>query len=132
MESKSTIIPDLPSGPLDSYRKQASFNWKQLKIVLEDQEQLKWKVAILLQIFCTILVREVQQLYLWFNHIYLYFNHGVLKKHNFQDYHLVYLKEILIYFESIDFQIQGCFVSYSWRSGRNWSAIPCSRSPIWA
>ncbi|RXG51498.1 Peroxisomal acyl-coenzyme A oxidase 3 [Armadillidium vulgare] len=35
------LIPDLPSGPLDVYRKQASFNWKKMKLFLESPEDIK-------------------------------------------------------------------------------------------
>ncbi|KAI5641659.1 acyl-CoA oxidase domain-containing protein [Phthorimaea operculella] len=42
-----SFLPDLPSGPLDVYRKNASFDWKQLKLALEgdiDLLKLKYKV----------------------------------------------------------------------------------------
>ncbi|XP_045475294.1 peroxisomal acyl-coenzyme A oxidase 3 isoform X2 [Harmonia axyridis] len=32
---KNYCIEDLPSGPLDSYRKQATFNWKEMKLIFE-------------------------------------------------------------------------------------------------
>ncbi|KAB7498584.1 Peroxisomal acyl-coenzyme A oxidase 3 [Armadillidium nasatum] len=35
------LIPDLPSGPLDVYRKQASFNWKKMKLFLESPEDIE-------------------------------------------------------------------------------------------
>lgn len=38
------FIPDLPSGALDHYRKQAKFEWKRLKLVFEDANLLKLKV----------------------------------------------------------------------------------------
>lgn len=37
------ILPDLPSGPLDVYRKRASFDWKQLKLFLEGEDVLRFK-----------------------------------------------------------------------------------------
>lgn len=41
-----SFIPDLPSGPLDVYRKTASFDWKQLKLEFEgDIELLRLKVC---------------------------------------------------------------------------------------
>lgn len=40
----TSFIKDLPSGPLDHYRKQAKFDWKKLKLVFEDAEDLKTKV----------------------------------------------------------------------------------------
>lgn len=39
-------IPDLPSGPLDEYRKKTSFNWKEMKIILENPSKLKLKVIL--------------------------------------------------------------------------------------
>ncbi|CAH0701547.1 unnamed protein product [Spodoptera exigua] len=42
-----SFVPDLPSGPLDKYRKTASFDWKRLKLALEgDIELLKLKYKI--------------------------------------------------------------------------------------
>ncbi|KAF5278462.1 hypothetical protein FQA39_LY05951 [Lamprigera yunnana] len=42
-----SYIEDLPSGtPLDHYRKQASFNWKKLKLVFEDSERIKTKLHV--------------------------------------------------------------------------------------
>lgn len=41
------FLPDLPSGPLDVYRRSASFDWKRLKLALEgDIDFLKLKVSI--------------------------------------------------------------------------------------
>lgn len=33
-----TILKDFPSGPLDRYRKKASFDWKEMKILLEGED----------------------------------------------------------------------------------------------
>lgn len=42
-----SFIPDIPSGPLDVYRKGSSFDWKRLKLALEgDIELLKLKYKI--------------------------------------------------------------------------------------
>uniref|UniRef100_UPI0037E821AC peroxisomal acyl-coenzyme A oxidase 3 n=1 Tax=Semicossyphus pulcher TaxID=241346 RepID=UPI0037E821AC len=38
-----SLIPDLPSGPLDVYRKKASFNWKEMLLLLEGEEMLAYK-----------------------------------------------------------------------------------------
>ncbi|XP_022188658.2 peroxisomal acyl-coenzyme A oxidase 3 isoform X2 [Nilaparvata lugens] len=38
--STEELIPDFPPGPLDQYRKQASFDWKKLKILLQGDEKL--------------------------------------------------------------------------------------------
>lgn len=40
----TNFIEDLPSGPLDDYRKQASFDWKKMQILTEGEKQLKFKV----------------------------------------------------------------------------------------
>lgn len=40
----TSFIPDLPSGPLDSYRKRAKFDWKKLRLVFEEKNLLKMKV----------------------------------------------------------------------------------------
>ncbi|XP_066998147.2 peroxisomal acyl-coenzyme A oxidase 3 [Anabrus simplex] len=40
------FIPNLPSGPLDEYRKKASYDWKKLKLVFEDPEMLKLKMKV--------------------------------------------------------------------------------------
>uniref|UniRef100_A0AAR2J129 Acyl-coenzyme A oxidase n=1 Tax=Pygocentrus nattereri TaxID=42514 RepID=A0AAR2J129_PYGNA len=39
-------IPDLPSGPLDEYRKQASFNWKEMMRFMEGEEIIAFKQLI--------------------------------------------------------------------------------------
>lgn len=41
------FIPPLPAGPLDPFRKLASFDWRKLKVALEDSPRwLKIKVSI--------------------------------------------------------------------------------------
>lgn len=37
-------LDDLPSGPLDVYRTMASFDWKQMRLTIENEKQLKLKV----------------------------------------------------------------------------------------
>lgn len=44
MNPDISFIPDLPSGPLDFYRKKAKFNWKHLRLVFEEYNLLKVKV----------------------------------------------------------------------------------------
>ena len=39
------IVPDLPRGPLDVYRQRASFNWKEMVLFLEGEDNLEFKVA---------------------------------------------------------------------------------------
>ncbi|KAF7287320.1 hypothetical protein GWI33_001685 [Rhynchophorus ferrugineus] len=46
MAAATDVIPDLPPGPLDTYRKQAQFNWKQMKLFFEDPELLKIKMNV--------------------------------------------------------------------------------------
>lgn len=38
-------FPELPSGPLDVYRKRASFNWKEMLRFLEGEEIIAFKVT---------------------------------------------------------------------------------------
>lgn len=38
-------VADLPSGPLDIYRKKASFNWKDMLHFIDGAEVLAFKVA---------------------------------------------------------------------------------------
>lgn len=45
MEQETDFIPELPDGPLNVYRKQASFDWKKLKLVFDKPEILKLKVS---------------------------------------------------------------------------------------
>jgi len=42
--SNEPLVKDFPPGPLDEYRKQASFDWKKLKLFFEDEDLLKFKV----------------------------------------------------------------------------------------
>nr|CAD7427738.1 unnamed protein product [Timema monikensis] len=41
-----TDLPNFPPGPLDQYRAQASFDWKRMKLFIEDERLLKFKVSI--------------------------------------------------------------------------------------
>lgn len=38
------ILQDFHPGPLDKYRKKASFDWKRLKVLLEGEDILRFKV----------------------------------------------------------------------------------------
>ena len=38
------IMKDFPSGPLDVYRKKASFDWKEMKMFLDGEDILRFKV----------------------------------------------------------------------------------------
>lgn len=44
-ESMAWLLKDFKPGPLDFYRKKASFDWKKLKIVLDSEEVLKYEVS---------------------------------------------------------------------------------------
>ncbi|XP_077996443.1 peroxisomal acyl-coenzyme A oxidase 3-like [Glandiceps talaboti] len=37
------LLPDLPNGPLDDYRKKASFNWKEMKMFLEGEDIVRFQ-----------------------------------------------------------------------------------------
>lgn len=41
------LIRDLPKGPLDVYRKKASFNWKSMKLHLDGEEGVEYQVRLL-------------------------------------------------------------------------------------
>ena len=38
------ILVDFPPGPLDRYRKRATFDWKALKVYWEGEDVVKFKV----------------------------------------------------------------------------------------
>lgn len=40
------LIADLPKGPLDLYRNRASFDWKEMKFLMEGEDALEYKVSI--------------------------------------------------------------------------------------
>ncbi|KAK0146543.1 Peroxisomal acyl-coenzyme A oxidase 3 [Merluccius polli] len=40
------LVPDVPRGPLDVYRERASFNWKEMVLFLEGEENLEYKQYI--------------------------------------------------------------------------------------
>uniref|UniRef100_A0A1L8DYV4 Acyl-coenzyme A oxidase n=1 Tax=Nyssomyia neivai TaxID=330878 RepID=A0A1L8DYV4_9DIPT len=40
------IFPDFPKGPLAGYRDAASFDWKKMKLILEDEELLRYRYGI--------------------------------------------------------------------------------------
>ena len=40
------VIPDRPSGPLDAYRSRASFDWKKMKLAMEDEDIIRVKQEI--------------------------------------------------------------------------------------
>ena len=40
------ILKDFPSSPLDLYRKRASFDWKRMKLFIDGEDVLKFKVKV--------------------------------------------------------------------------------------
>nr|XP_036848432.1 peroxisomal acyl-coenzyme A oxidase 3 isoform X3 [Manis javanica] len=44
--SNSTLLPDLPAGPLHAFRARASFSWRQLALFLESESELRLKDMI--------------------------------------------------------------------------------------
>ena len=45
--SMDKLLKDLPVGPLDVYRKKASFDWKLMKFYLEGEDIIHFKVYIM-------------------------------------------------------------------------------------
>lgn len=39
----TSFIPDMPNGPLDEYRKRATFDWKELRLIFENENLLRLK-----------------------------------------------------------------------------------------
>lgn len=42
--SRETLLPDFPKGPLCKYRKKASFNWKEMAVLLDGEDIIQLKV----------------------------------------------------------------------------------------
>lgn len=42
--SWDTLLPDFPRGPLCKYRKKASFNWKEMAVLLDGEDIIQLKV----------------------------------------------------------------------------------------
>lgn len=40
-----TLFPDLPPGPLDRYRKNVTFDWRRLAIILDGERCLRFQVC---------------------------------------------------------------------------------------
>ena len=40
------LLPDFPPGPLDNYRKSATFDWKKFKLILETEEVIRFKHVV--------------------------------------------------------------------------------------
>lgn len=46
MSELKEILPNFPAGPLDTYRDQASFSWRDLIAIIDGIEGLKLRVRI--------------------------------------------------------------------------------------
>lgn len=47
MNTCSDILKDFESGPLDVYRKCATIDWKKMRVFIESEEMLRYKVIII-------------------------------------------------------------------------------------
>lgn len=54
MPTASSLIKDLPRGPLDAYRKRATFDWKSFKLSLEGEESVRYQVSKLVNCFISV------------------------------------------------------------------------------
>jgi len=52
MSTINDLINDLPKGPLDVYRKRATFDWKSFKLALEGETLLRQQVSKLIINIC--------------------------------------------------------------------------------
>jgi len=41
----TTLIPDLPNGPLNIYRERATFNWKRMRLYTLGYDALEFQVS---------------------------------------------------------------------------------------
>lgn len=41
------LLRDPPPGPLDEYRKKASFNWKKMRLFMDGEDILRYKVNLI-------------------------------------------------------------------------------------
>lgn len=48
MSTVNNLIRDLPEGPLDAYRKRATFDWKSFKLTLESEDNVRFQVLELI------------------------------------------------------------------------------------
>lgn len=46
VDSLSDVLHDWPTGPLDKYRSRATFDWKQMKLLLEGEDVIRFKNKI--------------------------------------------------------------------------------------
>ncbi len=43
--SLAEVLADFPPGPLDLYRKKASFDWKKMKLFITEEDLLLFRVS---------------------------------------------------------------------------------------
>ena len=53
-EESDSLDADFPPGPLDLYRKHASFDWKLMRFTMEDEKVLRFKVTFKLRRLFTV------------------------------------------------------------------------------
>lgn len=51
MNTCCDILEDFESGPLDFYRTRATINWKKMRVFIESEENLRYKVCNLFNEF---------------------------------------------------------------------------------
>lgn len=54
MNTCSDILKDFESGPLDVYRKRSTINWKKMRVFVESEDILRYKVCNIKATICII------------------------------------------------------------------------------
>jgi len=63
MSIANNLIKDLPKGPLDAYRKRATFDWKSFKLTLEGEDGVRFQVLKLINFNTYIIPIQLYNLY---------------------------------------------------------------------
>lgn len=63
MSIANNLIKDLPKGPLDAYRKRATFDWKSFKLTLESEDGVRFQVLELINFNTCIISIQLYNLY---------------------------------------------------------------------
>lgn len=63
MSIANNLIKDLPKGPLDAYRKRATFDWKSFKLTLEGEDSVRFQVLKLINFNTYIIPIQLYNLY---------------------------------------------------------------------
>ena len=45
-EDLKRLLPDWPEGPLSQYRRRATFDWRQMKVLLDGEDVVKFKAQV--------------------------------------------------------------------------------------